>query len=64
MIVNKEACFFYAPNLDVTDLIIAEMDKRFEEEKKKLSLNAQPVEVANKEATKDAVITPAKEEKK
>lgn len=35
MVLNKEACYFYSPQLDVTNLIIAEMDKRFEEENKK-----------------------------
>ena len=29
MVVNKEACFFYAPVLDVTTDVIAEMDKVF-----------------------------------
>lgn len=35
MIVNKEACFFYTPQLDVTNLVIAELDKNFELESKK-----------------------------
>lgn len=35
MVVNKEACFFYAPALDVTNLVVAEMDKTFELESKK-----------------------------
>jgi outer membrane protein len=35
MVVNKEACFFYTPGLDVTNLVIAEMDKMYEIEMKK-----------------------------
>lgn len=35
MVVNKEACFFYNPSLDVTNFVIAEMDKNFEVESKK-----------------------------
>lgn len=29
MVVNKDACFYYTPALDVTKQIIAEMDKNF-----------------------------------
>ncbi|MCI0381620.1 MAG: OmpH family outer membrane protein [Chlamydiae bacterium] len=32
-VINKDACFFYAPNLDVTSSIVTEMDKNFEKEK-------------------------------
>lgn len=35
MIINKEACFYYAPTLDVTTDVIKEMDKRYEDEAKK-----------------------------
>ena len=35
MLVNKDACFYCIPTLDVTNLIIAEMDKSFEIEVKK-----------------------------
>ncbi|MCX6987534.1 MAG: OmpH family outer membrane protein [Chlamydiae bacterium] len=35
MVVNKEACFFYNPATDITNLVIAEMDKNFELESKK-----------------------------
>ena len=40
MIVNKEACFFYNPSLDVTNLVIAEMDRSFEVESKKQKATA------------------------
>lgn len=35
MIVNKEACFFYTPQLDVTNLVVAELDRTFELDTKK-----------------------------
>lgn len=35
MVVNREACFFFAPGLEVTPLIVAEMDKQFELDMKK-----------------------------
>lgn len=34
MIVNKEACFFYINQLDITPLVISQMDKAFEAEVK------------------------------
>jgi outer membrane protein len=30
VIINKEACFFYSPALEITSLVVAEMDKTFE----------------------------------
>lgn len=44
MVVNKDACFFYNPDLDVTPLIIAEMDKNF--------MPAENPSIANQEAPK------------
>ena len=35
MIVNKDACFFYNAQLDISPLIVTEMDKLFDEEAKK-----------------------------
>lgn len=29
-VINKEACFYYRPSLDLTQVVIAEMDKNFE----------------------------------
>ncbi len=46
MVVNKDACFFYASALDVTDLIIAEMDKNFATNSKK---QADAVDASQKE---------------
>jgi hypothetical protein len=43
MVINKDACFFYTPGLDVTNLVIAEMDKNYEQEAKKAAAStAQP----------------------
>jgi len=41
LIVNKEACFFYAPQLDITSSVITEMDKNFDEEGKKQQIEAK-----------------------
>lgn len=35
VILNKEACFFYSPTLDITTEVVKEMDKHFEIEEKK-----------------------------
>jgi outer membrane protein len=41
-IVNKDACFFFAPGLEVTKLVIDEMDKNYEIESKKQAAAATP----------------------
>lgn len=41
MVVNKEACFFYKPTLDVTNLVVAEMDRVFEKSSKDKTLQQQ-----------------------
>jgi len=38
-VINKEACFYMSPDLDVTNLVVSEMDKTFDIESKKLSEN-------------------------
>jgi len=38
MVMNKEACFFAAPTLDVTNLVIAEMDLAFEKNSPKQNM--------------------------
>jgi outer membrane protein len=30
MVINKDACFYYSADFDITQAVIAEMDKRFE----------------------------------
>ena len=46
VVVNKDACFYYSPALDVTSSVITEMDKTYEAEAKKQaaapSTDAQP----------------------
>lgn len=37
MVVNKDACFYFTPGLDVTNYVINEMDKTFAQESKKQS---------------------------
>lgn len=42
MIVNKEACFYYLPALDITSDVIKEMDKNFELDAKKQAAAPAP----------------------
>jgi hypothetical protein len=49
MVVNKEACFFYQPGLDITADVIAEMDKGFATQE-----NAAKVADASAEKKADA----------
>lgn len=43
MIINKDACFFYNPTLDITTSVISQMDKNYakDEEIKKISENKE-----------------------
>ncbi len=52
MVVNKDACFYFSPALDVTALIVAEMDKNFN--------SAQKVTASANEAVQDPQKTEAK----
>jgi len=49
VVINKEACFYYKPNIEVTNLVISEMDKNYEVEEKnqKLSENNEAKEQEN-----------------
>jgi outer membrane protein len=53
-VMNKDACFYYKPDLEVTTLVIQEMDKNFEIDlkSKKISENAEAP--ASLEAPKEA----------
>jgi outer membrane protein len=63
MILNKQACFYSAPTLDVTTDMIKEMDKNFDDEAKKQSAAAAPqVEAKAEETDKQTAVAP--EEKK
>lgn len=55
-VMNKEACFYYKPELEVTQLVIQEMDKSFEldQKAKKLSENADQAAPAQPEAPQEA----------
>jgi outer membrane protein len=46
MVVNKDACFYFTPGLDVTGLVVAEMDKSFET--KKPIVQAEPAALEQK----------------
>ncbi len=70
MILNKQACFYSAPTLDVTAEMVKEMDKSFEDEAKQaaaaIAPEAAPAPVAQAEAKKEEKQTAAapKEEAK
>lgn len=34
-VLNKDACFYFAPTLDVTNQVVSEMDKNYDQENKK-----------------------------
>jgi hypothetical protein len=54
MVINKEACFFHNPVLDVTNIVVAEMDKEFDlESAKKPALTAQGSPSETQEASGD-----------
>lgn len=42
MVVNKEACFYYLPALDITSDVIKEMDKNFDLDTKKQAAATAP----------------------
>lgn len=49
-VINKEACFYYRPDLDLTDKVITEMDKNFEidaKAAKKVSDNTEEPKVTD-----------------
>lgn len=49
MIINKDACFFFSPQLEITPTIIAEMDRSFDEDlKKQAAVPATPAAPAPK----------------
>ncbi len=44
MVVNKDACFYFTPALDVTTFVIAEMDKNYSQDSKKIGAQANAAE--------------------
>lgn len=57
-VINREACFYYSPELDLTSQVIAQMDKNFEldNKAKKLSDNSEdlPFEAIDDASLKNA----------
>jgi outer membrane protein len=54
-VVNKDACFYYIPALDVTPLVIVEMDKNYvQDSKKQAGAQASAVEMPAAEQTTEA----------
>ncbi|MBS0651128.1 MAG: OmpH family outer membrane protein [Verrucomicrobia bacterium] len=43
VVVNKDACFYFSPGLDVTNQVVSEMDKTFDSETKKQAAAAPAV---------------------
>lgn len=60
IVMNKEACFYHKPTLEVTDLVISEMNKNFESEEKqrKVAENAEDKSVEKQDSK-----APAKKKK-
>lgn len=52
MVVNKEACFFYSPQLEITTSIITEMDKNFDKEAKAIAASEATAAIDNKNEAK------------
>jgi len=55
MIISKDACFYYRPDLDITTMVVDEMDKIFDEDMKK----AAALKKANEKAEKNVASVPA-----
>ncbi len=55
-VINREACFYYKPELDLTELVISEMDKNFELDAraKKLSDNSETIQLETLDSQKSA----------
>ena len=50
-VLNKDACYFIRPSLDLTSSIVSEMDKSFELQKdKKVSDNSEDMKTTNEKA--------------
>ncbi len=62
MILNKQACFYSAPTLDVTTDMIKEMDKNYEDEAKKQPTAGAAAPAATQAASKTEVPAEAKKQ--
>lgn len=52
MVLNKDACFYYSPDRDITNLIVAEMDKDFNQNAKKTTVDNSAEALQQTEAKK------------
>lgn len=59
MVVNKEACFFFNPQLEVTNLVVSEMDKMFDSDPKKSAAAPAPAVGAPAPAAAETAQAPA-----
>lgn len=59
-VMNREACFYIRPDLDVTGLVVAEMDKAFEQDSKSKNISENNSEVPLKlDAIDDTILDQA-----
>ncbi|MBS0652430.1 MAG: OmpH family outer membrane protein [Verrucomicrobia bacterium] len=52
VVVNKDACFYFSPTLDVTNQVVSEMDKTFDNEAKKQAVAPAAPALNNETKTK------------
>lgn len=52
VVVNKDACFYFSPTLDVTNQVVSEMDKSFDSEAKKQAVAPAAPALNNETKTK------------
>ena len=57
--MNREACFYIRPDLDVTELVVAEMDKSFEQDSKSKKLSDNTDDSLQLDAINDSVLDQA-----
>lgn len=58
VVVNKDACFYYSPTLDVTNQVVSEMDKNFDQEAKKQAATPTATSTAAPAATSNNAAAP------
>lgn len=58
-VMNREACFYIRPDLDVTELVVAEMDKSFEQDSKSKKLSDNTDDSLQLDAINDSVLDQA-----
>ena len=58
-VINKEACFYFRPDLDLTQQVISEMDKNFEVDAKTKKLSDNTEEPGSKTSTEETPAAPS-----